>query len=368
MLKTAIFPGRYVQGEGALDHLGSEAAKLGDSGLAILDEFAMENLKSRIEATLKGAGSYTLSKFGGECSDEEINLHIDEAKASSAKVIIGIGGGKGLDVAKAVAHNLGLPVINVPTLASTDAPTSALSVIYTPSGEFDRYMVLPRNPNVILVDSKIIAEAPVRFFKAGIADALATYFEAEDCRPTQASNMTGNTGPMTAHGLAKLCYNVLLEDGVSACTACSQGVVVPALDNVIEANTLLSGLGFESGGLAAAHAIHNGLTMLDETHHYYHGEKVSIGVLSQLWLTGRPRSLIDEVYEFCRAIGLPTTLKEIGLEKVTDEQLKVVADRACEDGETIHNTSFAVTPDMVIAAIKVADAEGQRLNEVGSNY
>jgi glycerol dehydrogenase-like iron-containing ADH family enzyme len=148
---------------------------------------------------------------------------------------------------------------------------------------------------------------------------------------------------MTSHGLSKLCFECLMEEGVSACTACEHKVVVPALDNVVEANTLLSGLGFESGGLAAAHAIHNGFTTLDETHQYYHGEKVTIGLLAQLWMTGRERAMIDRVYKFCRSVGLPTTLAQTGLANATDRQIEQVAERACVPGETIHNTPFAVT-------------------------
>lgn len=64
--------------------------------------------------------------------------------------------------------------------------------------------------------------------------------------------------------------------------------VAPALERVVEAHTLLRGLGFESGGLAACHAIHNGLTQLHQTHGYWHGEKVAIGVLSSLFLTDKP--------------------------------------------------------------------------------
>ncbi|TPH13547.1 iron-containing alcohol dehydrogenase, partial [Brevibacillus laterosporus] len=75
--------------------------------------------------------------------------------------------------------------------------------------------------------------------------------------------------------LAKLCYETLLEDGLKAKISCDSNIVTPALENIIETNILLSGLGFESGGLAAAHAIHNGLTALEGTHSYYHGEKVA---------------------------------------------------------------------------------------------
>jgi glycerol dehydrogenase len=136
--------------------------------------------------------------------------------------------------------------------------------------------------------------------------------------------------------------------------------VTPALERIIEANTLLSGLGFESGGLASCHAIHNGLTTLHQTHVYWHGEKVTIGVLASLFLTDKAAEIIEEVYTFCEAVGLPTTLAEIGLEGVTDEDVMRVAEAACTEGETIHNEPMPITPDKVYAALKAADAYGRR--------
>lgn len=360
MITTAIFPGRYVQGEGALEVLGEELERLGSRAFALLDPFAADTLSDRLAQAAGARCRWHAERFGGECSDEEIGRITSQAREADAEVIVGVGGGKALDAAKAVAHAMSLPVVIVPTIASTDAPCSALSVIYTPEGEVKRYLLLPRNPDVVLVDSGIIAAAPTRFLVAGMGDALATWFEAEDCRIKRGANMTGRLGPMTAYGLARLCYDTLLEYGVLARTACDAGVVTPALERVIEANTLLSGLGFESGGLAAAHAIHNGLTQLPETHAYWHGEKVAIGTLAMLMLTDRPAAVVDEVFGFCRSVGLPTRLADLGLEAVTDEALLAAATRACAEGETIHNEPFEVTPQKVLAALKAADAEGRR--------
>lgn len=366
MITTAIFPGRYVQGANAIEQcLGDELARLGKKALLLESPSAHRNLGATIEQALKGKIEYQVEMFNRECSDEEIERISAAAKSSNIDVVVGVGGGKAVDTAKAVGAILGCPSVVVPTLASTDAPCSALSVIYTEKGEFKRYFVLPRNPDLVLVDSKVIAEAPVRFLVAGMGDALATWFEAEDCRIKRAGNMTGRPGPMSAHSLASFCYDVLLQYGVLAKNACEQKKVTPALEHVIEANTLLSGLGFESGGLAAAHAIHNGLTVLPETHHYWHGEKVAFGTLAMLMLTDRDPQLIDEVYTFCEDVGLPTTLAEIGLGGVEDDVLMKVAEACCSEGETIHNEPYEITPYNVLAAMRAADAEGQRRKNCG---
>ena len=344
MIRAAVFPGRYVQGCGAAEKLGEEMSRFGKKGFLVCTRYAFENLLPSLRGYIEREVEIRVERFGGECSDEEIKRLVEIAGSEGCDFIAGMGGGKTLDTAKGVAYELRLPVVIIPTIASTDAPCSALSVIYTPEGKFKRYLMLPKNPDLVLVDTGIIARAPVRFLVSGMGDALATWFEAESCRIGYSPNVVGHLGPMTAYALAKLCYDTLLEHGVAAKSACEKKVVTPALEHIVEANTLLSGLGFESGGLAAAHAIHNGLTVLEQTHGYHHGEKVAFGTLASLFLTDKPKHIIDEVYSFCESVGLPTTLADIGLSDVSDQELMSVAEAACAKGETVHNEPLPVTP------------------------
>ena len=159
--------------------------------------------------------------------------------------------------------------------------------------------------------------------------------------------------------LAELCYRILLSDGVDALAALQNQSPTPALERLVEANTLLSGLGFESSGLAAAHAVHNGLTAVPQTHSYFHGEKVAYGVLVQLILEKKAEPLPEEVLDFSSRVGLPTTLAAIGLEEMTGEMLDQIAARSTAQGETMHNEPFAVQPRMVTEAIRAADALGR---------
>jgi glycerol dehydrogenase len=365
MKQTAIFPGRYVQAEGALGELGDEVARLGRHALIVAGGTAQRSILPRHRPGWRGRFESTVEPFGGECCNDEIERLAQSAKGHGCDVIVGLGGGKVIDTAKAVGHAVQAPVAVVPTIASTDAPTSAVSVIYTKDGAFLRYLFLPRNPDLVLVDTRVIAEAPVRFLVAGMGDALATWFEAESCRRACSPNQCGGTGTLAAYSLARLCYDTILEHGVAAKIACEENVATPAVAHVVEANTLLSGLGFESGGLAAPHAIHNGLTRLAGTHDYYHGEKVAIGVLAGLFLTDRPGRLIRDVYEFCEAIGLPTTLAQIGITDATDDDLRQVAEAACAEGETIHHEPCPVSPQAVVAALKTADKYGRDRQRAG---
>ncbi len=357
MTRTMTSPSKFILGQGELKNLGKYISQLGRKAMIVAHP---EDYK-RVEDILKQALAETPfvhAAFSGESCDAEIGRIVALTEKEEADVIIGLGGGKALDTAKATAALTKYPVMIVPTIASTDAPTSALAIIYSETGEFERYMFLPKNPDMVLVDSEVIAKAPTRFLVAGMGDALATVFEARACIRANKPNMSGGASTKAALAIAETCYATLLEDARKAKAACDANVVTIALENIIEANILLSGLGFESSGLAAAHAVHDGLTVLEETHHFYHGEKVAFGTLVQLALENAEQKTLDTVLAFCKSVGLPVCLRDLGVEELSDERLMKVATHACSDLETMDNMPFEVTPEDVAAAIRTADRIG----------
>jgi len=358
MLAAMIAPRKYVQGRGALRQAGELIRPLGDRVLLIVDQRTWPAAGQELANQLADAGiAVTRADFAGECSEREIARLSEIGRQDSVTVVAGVGGGKILDTAKAVAYHLDAACVSVPTVASTDAPTSALSVIYTDEGVFHRYLILPRNPDLVLVDTEVIARAPVRYLVAGIGDGLSTWVEARANLESRRPAMAGGVATLAAANLAKLCWDTLMTYGPAAVRAVERRAVTLAVERVVEANTLLSGLGFESGGLAAAHAVHNGITALHErTHMILHGEKVAFGTLVQLVLEGRPTDELHAFIDYCAVVGLPTTLAELNLADASESELRLVAERACAPGETIHNMPFAVTPDMVFDAIRAADA------------
>jgi len=362
MSRMLIAPGRYVQGAGAINEIGSHTAEMGSKALLTGGKTALSVCGQQIKDSLakENMGCHQ-EIFGGECSDQEINRLVAVGKANGVDLVIAAGGGKVIDTGKAVAHEMKVPVVIVPTIAATDAPCSALSVIYTEDGVFERYLVLPKNPDCVLVDTAIVARAPVEYLVSGMGDALATFWEADTCAKSCKPNvLTGGCPPtLSAIALARLCYDTLLEHGLPAKLAVEKQVVTPSVEAVVEANTLLSGLGFESGGLAGSHSVHNGFTVLEASHGKLHGQKVAFGTLTQLVMEGRPADEIYEVLDFCVSVGLPVCLDEVGLSDPSREDIRKVAEATTAEGETIHATWFPVTADLVEGAIWAADALGK---------
>ncbi|MDR2860811.1 MAG: glycerol dehydrogenase [Elusimicrobiota bacterium] len=353
-------PARYIQGRNELKNLGKHTEKFGKNAYILISENGKKRFGSIIDESLKETGAkFVYEIFKGECSNTEIQRVKGEVEKNKSDYIIAVGGGKILDTAKAVGDYLSKPVVIVPTIASTDAPCSALSVIYTDGGVFEKYLFTKASPNIVLMDSEIISKAPARLLVSGMGDALATYFEALSAFRSSAGNCLGGNITKSALALAKLCYDTLLESGYAAKLAVEQKVCTKAVEDIIEANTYLSGIGFESGGLAAAHSVHNGLTAIPETHAFYHGEKVAFGTITQLVLEGESSELIYEVIGFCKEVGLPTTFADLNVKTIKPEQLKEVAKIACDKAEPINSLYYPVTPELVYDAMIGADALGK---------
>lgn len=357
-LKLLRAPSKYVQGKDALLTFYEETKNLGDSFLFICSNSGYKMCHEKIEKSFEGSTSkIRFEIFGGISSNGEINRMRDIVKENKINVVGGVGGGSAIDTAKACAYYEGLPVAIVPTVCATDAPCTGLSVIYNDDGTFDTYIFYPKNPDAVLVDSQVIANAPAKFLIAGMGDALGTYFEARACVRTDAPSLENGGISLSAMALCELCYKTLLKSGYQAKKACENNLVTPALEAIIEANTYLSGVGADNGGLAVAHSVYNGFTALEECEKTMHGSIVAFGTVTQLILENAPTEEIKEVMDFCYSVGLPLTLKEIGVTDVA--RVRIAAEKACAPGETIHNMAGDITPDQLYDALLAADLLGQ---------
>jgi len=367
MKKVLIAPQKYVQGRGVLGELGEYLKLLGKKPLVLWDPTVKQLVGSIVRQSLQSAGMEMVEvEFAGEASAAERSRVGGIAAQSRVDMAVGIGGGKVLDIAKAVAVDNHIRMVTCPTIASNDSPTSAASVWYDDNHNFVGFDCWPFNPDIVLVDTQVVANGPVRAFVAGMGDALSTWVEAEAAFKSRAPNIAGGQPTMAAMTLARLCFETLLEHGLDARRDVELHIVTPAVEKVVEANVLLSGLGFESGGLATAHMIGNLLSNVPECQQVglMHGEKVAFGIVTQLCLDDEIDA--DEkvaIVDFEIEIGLPVTFEQLNLERVTRDKLQALADLCAGPGSLCHNHPFKVTAADIIDAMFAADALGRHRQE-----
>jgi glycerol dehydrogenase len=328
-LRVAGFPGRYLQGPGALEALPDVARELGGSRLLLVsDDVVQQALGQRLEAQLLGSPLACVRlRFGGECTRSAIEDLTRHAQAANGDLVVALGGGKTIDTGKGIAKALGAPLIVAPTIASNDSATSRLIVLYDDEHRLLDVELMARNPDAVLVDTAEIARAPVRYFRAGMGDALSKAFEAAQCARAGGINFHGGRPPRTARLLGDHCYAVLQELGAAAVADVARGSTTEAVEDVIEATVLLSGLAFESGGLSIAHALLRGLSTVPALDRSLHGEMVSFGTLVQVVLEQRPAAWIERHLELMQRLGLPATLTALGKEALSAEELATVVAR-----------------------------------------
>ena len=361
MNKVFIAPRRYVQGRNVLLEAGGLVGALGKRVLTLWDSQVKTIVGETLLASLKAAGlEVEDAAFAGDSTKAEAARVVRLIQAHKADVIMGIGGGKTLDTAKAAGAAAGVKVVTCPTVASNDSPTSSYTVWYDEQGNCLGFESWGVNPDLVLVDTQVIAQAPVRTFVAGMGDALATWLEAEACFKARGPNLAGGTSTLAALALARLCYDILLESGVDALRAVERKIVTPAVEKVVEANVLLSGLGFESGGCSTAHMVANCLPSFPECHGLMHGHEVGFGLITQLCLDDdMPVDRVHRIVDFEIAVGLPVTFADIGLPKVGRDRLARVGEICAGPGSLCENHPFAVTAEDIVNAMIAADALGE---------
>ncbi len=354
-------PGRYVQGYGERKNLGRSVKKLGNKFYLIASPGGKKRFGDEIISNLEESGKEVVfGEFHGEATKAEVFAHMDKIKETGCDAVIGMGGGKVIDTAKACAENLGgLTMISIPTVASNDAPCSGVAVLYNEQGVVVKAVMMRRNPDLVLVDTEILSKAPARQFSAGIGDALATWYEARACEKNGVKTMARGTITETVSMMCKLCNDILFKYSREALEGVKKGEHTEALEKIAEASILLSGVGFESGGLAAAHAINDGFAQEPQCHGMLHGEKVAYGLLTQLVLENAPEEELNHVLSLLKDVDLPITLEQMGIKEINEENLHKVAEMAVVPTQSTKNLREGITADDVYAAIMKADEIGR---------
>lgn len=343
----------YSIGTDVLKQIGAVCGAYGKTAVCIGGHKAFAAIADRIRTAAEGSVEILEFRwYGGECSAENIAALVGCESVQKADMIFAVGGGKALDTGKVVGLQTGKPVFTFPTIASTCAATTAVSIVYKPDGSFDKPCFLPKPPAHAFLCTPVIAAAPTRYLWAGIGDTYAKYFEA---------TMSAR-GDVLAHyhalgvGMSRMCLDPLLSYGEQAMRDHENGLVTEAFEQVVLTVIVTTGIvsilvtteqiiDYNTG---LAHAVFYALTAFPDLpveKNHLHGEVVGFGVLILLLVDGQ-EEMFRTMLSFNRSIGLPTKLSDI---EVEEKDLGRIIPHVLTMKDIDHNP-YPITEQMLLRA------------------
>ncbi|MDA2986374.1 MAG: glycerol dehydrogenase [Actinomycetota bacterium] len=348
-------PARYVQGPGVLETLGSQLSRFGSRPILVVDAAVRDLIGDRVLASCAQDGlEALLVEATGEITYAAVAELAERCSSEDVSVVVGLGGGKVLDTAKALSGHLRVPVVTVPTIASNDSPTSSAIAMYDDEHHLVAVDMLPANPALVLVDTQLIASAPASFLRSGIGDAVAKVFEAEGCARGTGVTPLGTRPLGMALAIGRACFDTLWADAVQALADCEAGRVSEPLERVVEAVILMSGLAFENGGLSLAHSLTRGLMRVDGARTLMHGYHVGWGALVQVVAEGRPDEEVRQLVDFLTSVGLPVSSADLALAEPWRDQHAVIAE-ATMTAPHLANLPMRISSEDIMGAIAEVD-------------
>jgi len=348
-------PVRYYCRPGVLGECGRWIRTLGVRALLSGGTRARAAAEESIATSLRRQGvDWTVHSFSGDCCLENIDILVDRIRSQRAEVLIGVGGGKALDTAKAAADRAGVPVVCVPTIAATCSATTSVSVLYDASGFFVRSLSFPSPPEMVLVDPEVIAKAPSIYLAAGILDSLSKWYEL---KPIYDQIPDPDVPTRSAMILSRMLLERMLARATAAIQAVDRDLVSPELIEIIDLTIYLTGivkcLGLYTLTVGLAHAFNDALTFIPATHDALHGLKVGYGMLVQLFTQGAPQGEIDELHTLSKKIGFVPRLEQLGA-STEEEEFCLVAEKCLSDVGAA-NMPLEITGKMLLEAIRAVE-------------
>lgn len=350
MTDIYLGPKRYIQRAELLAEAASLLEPFGRRPLILCDDLVLSILRPRLEEPLRSSGfSPCFALFGEECSLVEVARVVEIGLSAKVDFIMGTGGGKAIDTARAVAGRIGLPLVTLPTSAATCSAASTVSVIYDNGIRTDT--INGKAAELVLVDSEIVAAAPSRLLAAGMGDTLAKWYEG---KPTYEQTPDPSPSLQAALALSIQANESIFECGLDAKRDADAGQNSPAVEKMIEANILMAGVIGGIGGrtfrVALAHALLYGMTVLPQIHHHLHGEVVSYGLVVQTCLQ-RNEAELEKLVSFFSQLSLPVTLAELGIHDTQDALFREGLRRTCAKGSSAHNLPLPVDDRVLFSAM-----------------
>lgn len=356
-------PENYESDYGIIKKAGLYIAELGKKILIVGGNTALGVVQ---EELIKGLEAYNIQfdiiYYSGYPTQKKANELADKIRTDEVQVIVGVGGGKILDLVKAAGFYANVPVVTIPTIAATCAAWSGLSVLYTDQGEQDIYLYVKEFPKLVIADKKILRNEPIRYLNSGVADTIVKWYELYP----DLKNHPENFALRLQLKVCELALEYLKTDYVQAYIngTLFQQKNREIVDHAIDSIIMLAGLAgsikgsIPYGGLA--HPLYNASTFIKETHHMLHGEKVIFGLLVQMTLEKREKGEIVSFIKWMRKLELPTSLEEIGIRTQDKDKVKQLAKRIKSSVGDYEGLDFEISAEDIESAIWTVNEIGKR--------
>ena len=344
----------YTIGADAYSKVAEICGLYGKKAVVIGGKRAMEAIKNKLDQALARTELTILDYlwYGGEASFENVDRLMEHALVQEADMIFAVGGGKATDTAKCLAVKIGKPVFSFPTIASNCSACTSVSIMYYPDGRFRQPFFYPAPPTHAFIDTSLLVASPARYLWAGMGDTFAKYFEAEMSSRGEELEHYFQMGVNSS----RMCYEPIMKYGVEGYESAKKGVLTKAYEQVVLAIIVSTAVAsiyltaehtvhYNSG---LAHAIFYSLTAYEHIEkNHLHGEVVSYGVLNLL-LVDKNEEDFRKVFEFSKAVSLPTCLADL---EFTPDQIEKLAGDAVIMKDVEHN-AYPISAPMLIAAMQ----------------
>ncbi len=306
-------PSHVVMGEGALEELPDTVSGLGCSeALVVTDPTVKRLYGGRVEEALRRAGIrasfYVITASDMGNVDAARRVHAEQG----ACAVVGLGGGRSIDVGKYTAYLEGKPFVSVPTAISHDGFASP--IVALKDKDLNPVSLFTRPPDAVIVDTGVIAGAPRRLLASGVGDLVAKLTSVADAR--LARLFKAEEVPELALRMAESAARIVMDNIGEIASWSERGLRLLAEAGLL-AGSAMSVAGSSRPCSGAEHLFSHAIDKVYPERRSLHGEQVGVGAIMMAYLH---RMDWEAIREALRAVGAPTTAEELGVpaEKVVE--------------------------------------------------
>ncbi len=299
-------PRDILIGKGVLESVGDVCKNLGlsSSALVLTGPHTYNIAGKKVTDVLEGGGfsvsCLVIEKPEMKCVDKAR----EAIKASDPEVVLGVGGGKVIDVAKLSSSLEGVPFVSVPTAASHDgisSPRASIKDLGSPTS------VSAQAPIAIIADTEIIARSPYKLIASGCGDIIAKYTAVRDWK--LAHKLRGQYYGEYAASLALMSARLILKNASIIRNDIEEGIRI-VLEALISCGVAMSIAGSSGPCSGAEHLFSHALDMI-APRPALHGEQCGVGTIMMAYLH---RANWKMIRNKLRVIGSPISASELGIE------------------------------------------------------